>query len=112
MRVRYEDFAVDPVRQSEEIYKFAGIEMTDEVKTWLIKATSKKNPAGVSRIEEQSLVRNPTDVLTKWRKELSFEKTKYIQNECSSILKTLNYEIYENEQDYQNTTKLHFIPRW
>ena len=110
LRIRFEDFVVNPIRVTEEIYKFVGLSMTNQVKEWLSKAISEKNPKGLSRSQRFSITRNSKDVLVAWRKELSFEKTLLIQEICYDVLTKLNYKIYDNKDDYNNTNNLHFVP--
>ena len=110
MRIRFEDFVLNPFGKALKIYEFAGIDMNMDVKKWIDKATSPSNKEYIS--DHQGLLRNGLSVLNSWRKELGFENFKKIQKECQSVLQTLGYKQYNSEKELHDLTEFHFKPIW
>ena len=87
MRVRHEDFSMEPFKVAEDIYRFIGIKMTTGIKSWLGKNTD----SNTARI-----------VTSTWRNKLDFEHNKIIQSYCGDVLQKLNYRSFASEQDMHN----------
>ena len=100
MRVRHEDFSMEPFKVAEKIYKFIGIEMTEDVKTWLEKNTASGiNSQGLSA---QSTKRDSKTVASAWRNKLKFEHNEIIQDRCDDVLQKLQYRSFPSELDMKN----------
>ena len=112
MRIRYEDFVLNPVGKTLKIYDFIGINMTMEVKEWLDEATSVTNKDNLAVASPQGMRRNVKTVLNSWRKDLSFEAVNLIQNKCDNVLNVLGYRRFNNEEDLQDLSKPYFNPYW
>ena len=110
MRVRYEDFVLNPIGLTSKIYKFVGLKMTLEIKNWLDTAFSEKNSNELAKTAPFSLQRNIKSVLNNWRKDMSFEAVQEIQSKCERILKILDYKIFRNNQDFKDLSTLYFTP--
>ena len=110
MRVRYEDFVLNPIGLTLKIYKFVGLNMTLRIKDWLDIAFSKTNHYVLAKGSPQSLLRNVKSVMNNWRKDLSFEAVQEIQSKCERILKILDYKIFRNNQDFKDLSTLYFTP--
>jgi len=112
MRIRYEDFVLNPVGNTVKIYDFIGIGMMMNVKEWLDEAMSVTNKKELSITSPQSMKRNVKTVLNSWRKDLSFETVKMIQNKCKGILEALDYKIFDKNEDVKNFSLPYFLPEW
>ena len=110
MRVRYEDFVLNPIGLTLKIYKFVGLNMTLRIKDWLDIAFSKTNHYVLAKGSPQSLLRNVKSVMNNWRNDLSFEAVQEIQSKCERILKILDYKIFRNNQDFKDLSTLYFAP--
>ena len=112
MRIRYEDFILNPLGYALKIYEFVGINMTLEVKQWLDVAMSVTNKDSLYKKSPSGLKRNVKTVLNNWRKDLSFPIVKEIQTKCEEILNILEYKVYKNNYEMKDVRNLHFKPNW
>ena len=112
MRVRYEDFILNPIGFTLKIYEFIGLNMTLEIKDWLDTAFSVTNKDELAKKSTQGLRRNVKSVMNNWRNDLSFEAVQEIQSKCGRILKILDYKIFRNNQDFKDLSTLYFTPNW
>ena len=91
--VRYKDIASSPVKTAQEIYKFAGFEMSESLIHWIVQAT---NPSKEVLEQESkkvfSFVRNATANVEKWRYESPIERTRIIERECSELFDLLGLD--------------------
>lgn len=85
--IRFEDLARSPFSMVSEIYKFVGMEMSDKVKKWLHEATR----AGNSRKGAYETIRDPKQVLEKWRKRMSPAEVQVVEDHCAKVMIQLNY---------------------
>lgn len=95
MLVRYEDIARFPMRKAAEMYKFAGIPFTPQVKSWIAKNTqvSQTEASGV-----YSLQRNSSEHVEKWRFNLPFKIAQVVQRVCRPTLKLFGYKVVNSEK--------------
>ena len=112
MRIRYEDFILNPLGAALKIYKFVGLEMTMKVKEWLDVAFTTANKKSLAKSSPQGLKRNIKSVLNNWRIDLNFETVQEIQAKCDNILKNLGYRIYKSNEELKEISKLYFTPEW
>ena len=110
MRVRYEDFILNPIGFTLKIYKFVGLNMTLEIRDWLDTAFSVTNSNELAKTAPFSLRRNIKSVLNNWRNDLSFEAVQEIQSKCERILIILDNKIFRNNQDFKDLSTLYFTP--
>ncbi|XP_076801917.1 carbohydrate sulfotransferase 1-like [Clavelina lepadiformis] len=111
MRIRHEDFALDPIGVSAKIYDFVGINFPDSMKSWLRKATSSENKDDLSLKNPQGTNRDSMAVLSRWRESLSFEKVKAVQEICKEVMPKLGYRLFNSENELRNISKLHFTTK-
>lgn len=95
MLVRYEDIARFPMRKAAEMYTFAGIPFTPQVKSWIAKNTqvAQKEASGV-----YSLQRNSSEHVEKWRFNLPFKIAQVVQRVCRPTLKLFGYKVVNSEK--------------
>ena len=91
--VRYKDIAFSPVKTVQEIYKFAGFEMPENLIQWIVQVT---NPNKETLEQESnnpySSVRNSTANVERWRKEAPIERTRIIERECRDLFDLLTLD--------------------
>jgi len=110
MRIRFEDFVMSPIEQTQKIYDFVHLDMNMHIIEWLNTSLSVNNDENLSKTSPFDLKKNRMSVLNGWREKLSFEKVKIIQSECRKVLEILEYKIYDNENQLKNLEELYFNP--
>ncbi|XP_057681321.1 carbohydrate sulfotransferase 3b [Corythoichthys intestinalis] len=94
MLVRYEDVARFPMRKAAEMYQFAGIPFTPQVKAWILKSTqASKETDGV-----YSTQKNSAEQVEKWRFSLPFKIVQVVQKVCGPTLKLFGYKFVMSEE--------------
>lgn len=98
MLVRYEDIARFPMRKATEMYRFAGIPFTPQVKSWILKNTqASKEASGV-----YSTQKNSSEQVEKWRFSLPFKIAQVVQRVCGPTLKLFGYKFVNSEEMLTN----------
>lgn len=89
--VKYEDFAVDPLKISRGIYKFVGLPFPKNVEYWM-----ERNTHAVYRNNDVfSTLRNSLEAATHWIVDLSELEIKQIEKECADVIKLLGYKSFD-----------------
>nr|CAB3230827.1 carbohydrate sulfotransferase 1-like [Phallusia mammillata] len=102
IRVRHEDFALNPIEITQHIYDFVGINMNPTIKKWLKEATSQQNDANLSVKQSQGTKRNAAKVISAWRSKLSWDKVQMVQKICSEPLDLLGYRRFDSKKDLKS----------
>ncbi|XP_041650463.1 carbohydrate sulfotransferase 6-like [Cheilinus undulatus] len=98
-RVRYEDIIHNPLEEINAIHEFVGLELTTELEEWIYRVTHGKNRGrGGFRVTS----RNATDVSQAWRKAMSHDKVKQIQEVCEEAMTLLGYRTVNSEEEQKN----------
>ncbi|XP_061765549.1 carbohydrate sulfotransferase 3-like [Nerophis ophidion] len=94
MLVRFEDIARFPMRKAGEMYKFAGIPFTPQVKAWILKNTqASKKTSGL-----YSTQKNSSEQVENWRFTLPFKIAQLVQEVCGPTLKLFGYKFVSTEE--------------
>ncbi|KAL6094883.1 chst3 [Pungitius sinensis] len=94
MLVRYEDIARFPLKKATEMYGFAGIPFTPQVKSWILKnSQASKETSGV-----YSTQKNSSEQVEKWRFSLPFKIAQVVQKVCGPTLKLFGYKFVSSEE--------------
>ena len=109
MRIRFEDFVLNPVEKSKKIFDFVGINMTNDVISWLKESVAVADEFNLFSNYPQHRLRKPTSVIM-WRKRMPFEYVQEIQELCKPVFDWLGYKVYENQSEYRKLSQLEFIP--
>jgi len=109
IRIRFEDFVLDPVKKARKIFDFVGINITEDVISWLEETVAAPDDLNLFANHPQSRLRKPASV-TMWRRRMPFEHVQNIQELCKPVFDWLGYKIYHNESDYRKLSQLYFIP--
>lgn len=89
LTLRYEEIAISPYEQANKILKFAELEMTSQIKTFV-----EENTLSTSG-KTYSLHKNGTESAIKWRKELSVDEIRNVENGCREMMTIYNYDVYQ-----------------
>ena len=90
MEVHYRDLAGKPLETTEAMYKFAGFEMPDSIRDWVIRNTSpSKEEVRKEEKKTFSSVRNSTANIDKWQKDSPIGRTRIIEEHCKEALDLL-----------------------
>lgn len=95
MLVRYEDIARFPREKAVEMYRFAGMPFTPQVKSWIAKNTQVPNKEASGLY---SLQRNSSEHVEKWRFSLPFKIAQVVQRVCRPTLKLFGYKVANSEK--------------
>lgn len=94
MLVRYEDIARFPLQKAAEMYSFAGIPFTAQVKAWILSNTqASKEASGI-----YSTQKNSSDQVEKWRFNIPFKIVQLVQKVCGPTLKLFGYKFANSEE--------------
>ncbi|PIK60639.1 putative carbohydrate sulfotransferase 1-like [Apostichopus japonicus] len=97
--VRYEDLAEDPIRLSQHIYDFIGLELPPVVLKWIHNNTESDN----SRSKHQfSTRKNSSRASTSWRGRLSLEEVLAVQDICGDVMASLGYKKLYTQEELEN----------
>ncbi|XP_022800534.1 carbohydrate sulfotransferase 5-like isoform X1 [Stylophora pistillata] len=90
--VRYEDLAVSPLDVLQSLYEYAGLEMLESIKKWIVNIThpstkelraEKRNP--------MSFIRNSLEILDKWRRLTDSCYVNVIERYCRDVMTSMGY---------------------
>ncbi|KAK7474621.1 hypothetical protein BaRGS_00034150 [Batillaria attramentaria] len=97
--LRYETLAENPMKVSEEMYKFLGLEFTADVRDFVFNITSagqrSKNAYGTSKP-------NSTEAAYAWRRGVTLFEAQTIDATCSDIYLKLGYLPVHSEQELRS----------
>ncbi|XP_068610835.1 carbohydrate sulfotransferase 3b [Brachionichthys hirsutus] len=93
MLVRYEDVARFPMGKAAEMYRFAGIPFTPQVKSWILSNTRAPTQTG----GPYSTQKNSSEQVEKWRFSLPFRVVQLVQRVCGPMLKLFGYKSVRSE---------------
>ncbi|XP_078482830.1 carbohydrate sulfotransferase 1-like [Ciona intestinalis] len=110
LRIRHEDFALEPIQVSEKIYKFLSLPFREDMRKWVLDATTSNTQASELKTGDQGTKRNSKEIVSAWREKLSFEEVVVIQEICKDSLNKLGYRVFNTEKELQNVQELHFEP--
>lgn len=97
-RVRFEDLVRDPLGEISAIYKFVGLEMTQQLGQWVYQVTHGKG-TGTKKEAFSITSRDASDVSQAWRSTLVHHKVKRIQEVCRGAMTLLGYRTVGSEKE-------------
>lgn len=103
--VRYEDLAFNPKDKASEIYKFAGLEMEDRVRTWIAKNTNSNASSPSEWNYRYSTTRDSRVTAESWRLRLGFDIVRTVQNLCNDTLALLGYKQVRSVAELKNLSQ-------
>ena len=105
--VRYEDFALDPLRMAQQIYDFVGIEYPRAVKEWIVSNTRDNDNRSVKFF---STHKNSIETASRWRQSLLPTQVRKVEAICSEMMKLLGYKKVINSMDLTNNNVILMEP--
>ncbi|XP_077867374.1 receptor-type tyrosine-protein phosphatase T-like [Saccoglossus kowalevskii] len=104
--IRYEDLSQHPITTATEIYQFLGLELPDNVRSWLHDNTAHTSDGtfGTSR--------NSNITSTAWRNNLSFNEVQQVQSfgSCQQMMKWAGYKIANSHEEMMNLNVSLVVP--
>lgn len=96
--LRYEDVLLKPEEMTAEIYRFLGLEMDDQVRTWIAKNTRTSKDGGNPYLT----TRDSKAAATSWRLRLRFDIAKTLQDLCNDTMPLLGYKRVHSAAELRN----------
>ena len=97
--LRYEDFSLDIWNQTHDIFKFLGLDFTEESMKFLVDHTHE---------HKADTYRNPKDTPFKWKQSLDWNQILEVQNNCHEVLKLWGYRVFNSKEELNNDPLLKF----
>ena len=104
--IRYEDVAKEPIRATDELQDFIGLEQSAEIYDWL-----EENTAAENTTDYFSTKKNATASIGAWRLRSSYAEVQIIQSECTELMLLLGYRMAANEMEIRNLGYSLLVPR-
>ncbi|XP_072176546.1 carbohydrate sulfotransferase 1-like [Diadema setosum] len=105
--VRYEEFANEPIRATEDIYRFLRMDLPSSVREWLSKNTQS---ASKPKDKLYGLHRNSSEVVFKWRSEMTSHEATQVERECGDIMEKLGYKRTSGKLRLSDLSKSLLLP--
>ncbi|NWI89984.1 CHST4 sulfotransferase, partial [Pitta sordida] len=99
LMVRYEDIVRDPLARAAQMYRFAELRFTPELKKWVHNITHGKGRGAHAFVIGS---RDALRVSQAWRKTLPFQKIEKVQNVCKDAMDLLGYRLVQSEEEQKN----------
>nr|XP_054769772.1 carbohydrate sulfotransferase 3-like [Lytechinus pictus] len=97
--VRYEDFALDPLRAAHQIYDFVGLEFPPAVIEWIVTNTRSNDQRSVKLF---STHKNSIETAYRWRQSLRPLQVRQVEQICHTTMKLLGYKEAKSVWDIAN----------
>ncbi|XP_066493346.1 carbohydrate sulfotransferase 6-like [Tiliqua scincoides] len=101
LMIRFEDLVRDPLPEITAVYKFASLQLTNKLESWIYNITHGRGP---SKKKEafQITSRNAVNVSQAWRNALSFQKVQKVQEVCKGAFHILGYQLVDSEREQKD----------
>ncbi|KAL2086643.1 hypothetical protein ACEWY4_017702 [Coilia grayii] len=106
--VRYEDVVVDPLGQTDAIYEFTGLKMTQPLQQWIYNAT---HGSALVKHPFETSSRNAKDVSRAWRTRLPHQQVQRVQQVCKDAMSLLGYRAVNSDKDQRQLSLDVVLPR-
>ncbi|ELU16473.1 hypothetical protein CAPTEDRAFT_139910 [Capitella teleta] len=83
---KYETLAEDPLKSTQDVYRFTGLDLPNNVVNWVRKNTESKYDTA------WGTARNSTVTKDKWRTELNSKQRNMITSLCMKTLRLVGYK--------------------
>ncbi|KAM4614079.1 carbohydrate sulfotransferase 4 [Discoglossus pictus] len=100
LMVRYEDIVNEPILKADQLYKFADLHFTPELKTWIYNLTHGKGQQSGFVIS----ARDALKVSSAWRESLQFQTIQRVQHLCKEAMDVFGYQHLLTEDDQKNVS--------
>ncbi|XP_075041984.1 carbohydrate sulfotransferase 4-like [Mixophyes fleayi] len=101
MAIRHEDLTINPIQSLKQIYNFAGLRLTMDLKQWIYNVTHEefKGENGFMAFSKVS-----SNVIQRWRTALDFDSVKDIQQGCNEAMDLFGYLPMRSMNEQKNMT--------
>nr|XP_033772741.1 carbohydrate sulfotransferase 5-like [Geotrypetes seraphini] len=108
LMVRHEDLVRDPLAYLREWYDYVGLSITPKLESWVYNITHRaiSNDRGFMHFSGDSL-----KIAQKWRKKLSFQKVKEVQELCKQEMDMFGYQRVWSEEHLKNMSLELVLPQ-
>ncbi|XP_050167461.1 carbohydrate sulfotransferase 6-like [Myiozetetes cayanensis] len=110
LMIRFEDLVRDPLSEISEMYKFADLNLTPRLKSWIYNITHGQGP-GKKKEAFKITSRDAVSVSQAWRNVLPFQKVKKVQEVCKGAINMLGYQLVDSEKEQRDLTLDLVLPR-
>ncbi|XP_054856144.1 carbohydrate sulfotransferase 6-like [Eublepharis macularius] len=99
--IRFEDLVRDPLPEITAMYKFANLQLTPRLESWIHNITHGQGP---SKKKEafQITSRDAVNVSQAWRNVLPFQKVQRVQEVCKGAINILGYQLVDSEREQKD----------
>ncbi|XP_007887493.1 carbohydrate sulfotransferase 6 [Callorhinchus milii] len=95
MMIRYEDLVKDPLSEISELYKFAELNLTAKLRSWIYNITHGEGTGSAFKITP----RNAKNLSQAWRTVMPFANVLKVQDVCRGAMNVLGYRLVESEHE-------------
>ena len=113
--VRYEDLAMDPVKELHRMYHTLRIPEDVSVNQWVSGLTNIPRNLTAAENEFGTFRINSAETAIRWRRHIPWLLVDVIQKECTDVMELLGYQRFRNQLDFEdysyNVLKKKFMER-
>ena len=106
--IRYEDLATNPHQIAEQLYRYLGVTIAPQVRSWIdrtLRDGFKSNSLLDSIYRQFSYsTQNLTDSVQKWRGQIPYSIVRLIETECYEVMNLVGYKIVEDEDELRTVS--------
>ncbi|XP_068682983.1 carbohydrate sulfotransferase 6-like [Montipora capricornis] len=106
--LRYEDLAMNPHQIAEQLYRFVGVGLAPQVRSW-IDRTLREGFSANSLLDSvyrqfSYSAQNLTESVQKWRSQIPYSVARLIEMECYEVMNLLGYKFVEDEDELRTVS--------
>ena len=102
--IRYEDGAMEPQTYTSGIYKFLGLEITEDVRRYITEITSTKPQGGNT---DFSVSRDdPSRAMQRWRYKTKYKDIAQVDHACYNLYPLLGYRSITSQADLESNKSI------
>lgn len=90
--IRFEELALHPVSVVNELFRFAGLDLLNSVKIWLLEATHFNGTAQNGIRAAFRTARDSEKIVSKWRTNMDSSTVRMIEKHCGGVMSQLGYK--------------------
>ncbi|XP_005106612.2 carbohydrate sulfotransferase 1 [Aplysia californica] len=100
--VRYEHGALNPLKYARDIYRFIGMDLTDNVVDFVNSITSARADDSLFGTVRAS----SAEAMDAWRHRVSFDEAREVDRWCSDVLPDLGYKLLTSKAELKSNSSL------
>ena len=105
---RYEDLAMNPLKELSGLYEFAGLPVLESVRTWLNKTTrlSRKDCNKMDGVDVTCTKDVAWAAVNRWRWNTSSHEIDIIEHTCEGVMRLMGYRPVNRSKELQKNVKI------